>query len=99
VPQLDLARQHVANFTTNLRAFLARDLHMKSGMKFLIESFYRSITDGAPLPLSYREILLTAKIMDSIFEQLSAPRAGASTVRRIDRRAGGRLSIVEGAAR
>jgi hypothetical protein len=37
VPQLDLARQHVGNFMTNLRTFLARDLHMKSGMKFLIE--------------------------------------------------------------
>jgi hypothetical protein len=37
--------------------------------------------------------------MDSIFEQLSAPRAGESTVRRIDRRPGVKLSIVEGAAR
>jgi hypothetical protein len=39
-------------------------------MKCLIESFYRSITDGAPLPISYREILLTSRIMDTIFEQL-----------------------------
>jgi hypothetical protein len=44
---------------------------MKSGMKHLIEAFYRSITDGAPLPISYRDILLTARIMDTIFGQLS----------------------------
>jgi predicted dehydrogenase len=99
VPQLDLARQHVGNFMTNLRMFLARDLHMKSGMKVLIETFYRSIVDGTPLPLSYREILLTARIMDSIFEQLSAPRAAETAAHRIDRRTGMKLSIVEGAAR
>ena len=45
---------------------------MKSGMKYLIEEFYRSIVQGTPLPISYREILLTAKIMDDIFAQLNA---------------------------
>jgi predicted dehydrogenase len=74
VPQLDAARQHVANFATNARTFLARDFHMKSGMKFLIESFYASIAHDAPLPLTYREILLTARIMDDIFNQLNAKR-------------------------
>jgi hypothetical protein len=55
---------------------------MKAGMKYLIESFYRSITDDAPLPIPYREILLTASIMDSIFEQLTAARAASG--RRVD---------------
>jgi hypothetical protein len=41
-------------------------------MKFLIESFYQSIVEGTPLPISYREILLTARIMDEIFAQLNA---------------------------
>jgi predicted dehydrogenase len=99
VPQLQLAKQHVGNFRTNLRTFLKRDLHMKSGMKFLIESFYRSITDDAPLPLSYREILLTAVIMDSIFEQLTMGRVSDGVARRDDRRSGVTFSIVEGAAR
>jgi len=71
VPPLDLARQYLRNWTTNLRTFLGRDFHMKSGMKFLSESFYRSITEGAPLPIPYREILLTARIMDAIFIQLN----------------------------
>ncbi len=44
-----------------------RDFHMDSGMKYLIESFYRSIREDAPVPIPYREILLTAQIMDAIF--------------------------------
>jgi hypothetical protein len=43
---------------------------MSAGMYHLIESFYRSITQDAPVPISYREILLTARIMDDIFAQL-----------------------------
>src|SRR5262249_1143851 len=72
LPPLEFAGQYLKNFTTNFRSFVRRDFHMKSGMKFLIESFYPSITEGAPLPLSHREILLTAKIMDTIFAQLGA---------------------------
>ena len=72
IPPLNLAVQQVGNVGTNLRKFLANDFHMKSGMKCLIESFYRSIVDDAPLPIPYREILLTSRIMDAIFEQLNA---------------------------
>ena len=43
---------------------------MKSGMKNLIERFYRSILDDEAPPIPYREILLTARIMDSIFERM-----------------------------
>ena len=69
------ARQHLGNLATNLRTFLARDFHMKSGMKYLIESFYRSIIEDTPVPIPYREILLTARIMDAIFDQLGAGRS------------------------
>jgi hypothetical protein len=72
IPSLVMARQHLANFATNARTFLERDFHMKSGMKHLIESFYRSIDEGRPAPIPYREILLTAQIMDDIFRQLPA---------------------------
>jgi len=71
VPQVTSRASYFGNLTTNLKYFLARDFHMKSGMKYLVESFYRSITEGAEPPLSYREILFTATIMDAIFEQLS----------------------------
>jgi hypothetical protein len=39
-------------------------------MKYLIEAFYKSIIEGEPLPIPYREILLTARMMDSIFVRL-----------------------------
>jgi hypothetical protein len=67
---LALAKQYLGNVSWNARKFLANDFHMKSGMKCLIESFYLSITDGAPLPISYREILRTSRIMDAIFFQI-----------------------------
>jgi predicted dehydrogenase len=55
----------------NVRTFLARDFHMKSGMKYLAESFYRSVLEDAPLPIPYQEIIRTCRIMDSIFGQIS----------------------------
>ena len=70
VSPLTLAKQYRQNVISNIGLFLARDFHMKSGMKNLIERFYRSISeDGAP-PIPYREILLTASIMDAIFERM-----------------------------
>jgi predicted dehydrogenase len=93
VPQLNLAAQHLGNFASNLKCFLGRDFHMKSGMKYLAESFYRSITDGTELPLSYREILLTSRIMDDIFAQLAANQADGG-IRR-ERAASPRLTAVE----
>jgi predicted dehydrogenase len=74
IPPVLLAKQHLGNLVTNLRLFIGRDFHMDSGMKYLIESFYRSIREDAPVPIPYREILLTARIMDAIFEQVSAGR-------------------------
>jgi predicted dehydrogenase len=71
VPPLLFAKEYVTNCATNVRAFLGRDFHMKSGMRFLIESFYRAILGTEPLPIPYREILLTARIMDDIFGQLA----------------------------
>jgi len=69
-----LANQYLENVTANMRTFLNRDFHMKSGMKFLIESFYHSIREDAPPPIPYREIILTARIMDAIFAQLDEQR-------------------------
>ena len=75
IPPVSFATQYLGNLRTNLRTFLARDFHMKSGMKYLIESFYKSVVEGTPVPIPYREILLTAQIMDSIFRQLDVPHS------------------------
>lgn len=80
IPPVSIAKQYLANAGINLRTFLARDFHMKSGMKYLIEAFYRSIVEGTPVPIPYREILLTARIMDAIFTQLESRPAQAKTV-------------------
>jgi predicted dehydrogenase len=77
IPPISLAGQYLGNLRTNLGTFLRGDFHMKSGMKYLIESFYRSITEGKPAPIPYREILLTARIMDDIFAQINAAQAAA----------------------
>jgi predicted dehydrogenase len=71
-PPAMMAKQHLGNLVTNVRTFFARDFHMKSGMKYLIESFYRSIVEDTVVPLPYREIILTARLMDTIFDQLDA---------------------------
>ena len=65
------AKQYRKNMLANARLFLRRDFNMKSGLKRLIELFYKSISNNSPLPISYTEILLTTKIMDSIFAQVS----------------------------
>jgi len=70
VPPIRTAEQNVSNTITNVRRFLKADFHMKSGMKYLIETFYESIRRNTPPPIPYREILLTANIMDRIFSQL-----------------------------
>jgi predicted dehydrogenase len=73
VSPLMLARQQVGNVAVNARKFLGSDFHMKAGMKCLIESFYSSIEKVTPPPIPYREILLTSRIMDDIFEQINRP--------------------------
>lgn len=78
VPPVVFARQHLANLAVNVKKFLATDFHAKAGMHHLIGSFYRSITDGVPVPIPYREILLTARIMDAIFHQLDAQQVQAA---------------------
>jgi predicted dehydrogenase len=69
-PHYEYAAQYAANSIKNMYSFIRNDFHMKSGMKFLIESFHRSVIDDTPLPISYREIILTSTIMDRIFAQI-----------------------------
>jgi len=72
MPSAILARQYMANSMHNINKFLKMDFHMNSGMKYLIESFYDCITNNTPVPISYKEIMLTTNIMDKIFIQINS---------------------------
>jgi predicted dehydrogenase len=74
VPPLSFAKQYMGNASGNMLKFLRSDFHFKSGMKFLIESFYTCIREGAPVPIPYDQILRTSRIMDAIFAQTRSPR-------------------------
>jgi predicted dehydrogenase len=68
------AKQHLGNLSYNVRSFLKMQSHFDDGKFQLFKSFYQSITDNAPLPIPYREIVLTSLIMDKIFEQVNGKK-------------------------
>jgi predicted dehydrogenase len=68
-PLMD-AKAYAANSIRNITRFIGRKHYFEYGRRYLIEQFYRSISDGTLLPVSHREISLIAKIMDKIFKQL-----------------------------
>jgi len=59
--------------------FLRRRLYQDFGMKEQIERFDNSIRTGSAPPIPYREIILTARIMDEIFAQIYPTRRAART--------------------
>lgn len=71
VPPVDHAREYLRNSRRNIGRFLRSQFHDDSGLKSLTEAFYLAVLEEAPLPISYREILLTSRIMDGIFTQLN----------------------------
>jgi len=70
IPPLKNAREHLRNARVNVTNFLKRRLYQDFGMKELSERFYNSIREGGEPPIPYREIILTAQIMDEIFKQI-----------------------------
>lgn len=70
IPPVTIAGQYIGNMKKNIGLFLRNDFHMKCGMFYLIDSFYKAIRGEGTLPISYREILTTARIMDGIFAQV-----------------------------
>jgi predicted dehydrogenase len=69
IPPLKYAREYLRNARVNVSNFVRRRLYQDFGMTELIRRFYDSIHLG-PVPIPYREILLTARIMDEIFAQI-----------------------------
>ena len=76
VPPIGFARQYLGNLAGNIRKFLRNDFHLpnEAGLLTLISAFYKSVEEGAALPIPYREILLTSRIMDAAFEHITAAK-------------------------
>jgi hypothetical protein len=78
VPPFELSRQYLSNGLLNINRFRKSELHWNTGLKTLIGSFYRSITKGEPLPIEYREILWTSRVMEAIFSRMRDVAEGNS---------------------
>ena len=74
IPPLRNASEHFGNTRRNIANFLRRRLYQDFGMKELIERFYDSVRLGDEPPISYSEIISTARIMDEIFAQIYPSR-------------------------
>jgi len=58
----------------NVGQFLRSEFDYFTGLRHLLGRFYASITEDAPLPISYRDMLRVSAMMDEIFRQV--PQAG-----------------------
>jgi len=77
IPPLKNAREYFRNLGLNVTNFIRQRLYQDFGMTELIRRFYDSIRLDTPVPIPYREILLTARIMDEIFAQIYPARGRA----------------------
>ena len=67
VPPIIAAREHLASGWRNFVGILRQDIYQDSGMTALVDRFHAAIASGGPPPIPYREVLLTARIMDAVF--------------------------------
>jgi predicted dehydrogenase len=80
VPPLEAARQNLRNAGLNVLNFTRRRLYQDFGMTELIGRFVDTIRTRSEPPIAYREIILTARIMDQIFGQVYPERPQAIVV-------------------
>ena len=70
IPPLNDAKEYLRNAAASATNFVRKRLYQDFGMKELTERFYRSIEGEIAVPIPYREIILVARLMDRIFEQI-----------------------------
>jgi len=70
IPPLNDAREYFRNAAASASNFVRKRLYQDFGMQELIERFYRSIQGEIAVPIPHREIILVARLMDRIFEQV-----------------------------
>jgi len=79
IPPVSNSCQFLAAGLRNMRLFLLRRFHADAGLFNLFTAFYRSVAENAPLPIPYRDIVLTTQIMDQAFAQIAEPMGRART--------------------
>lgn len=72
LPHRRLASQYRRRAWRNLWEILRWRYYQDSGMTELIRRFHHACKDGKEPPIPYREILLVARLMDSIFDGVQA---------------------------
>lgn len=74
IPPLIDAKKYISNSFRNMINFIRREHYFEYGRRYLIKLFYESVAEQKPLPIPYHEILLTTRIMDTIFDQLNTSK-------------------------
>ena len=71
--------QYFRSLARNGWEFLKGDFHLPpdTGLARLMNQFYSAISGESPLPLRYRDIILTSRIMDEVFAQVLCNRKKA----------------------
>ncbi|WP_160115178.1 Gfo/Idh/MocA family protein [Bryocella elongata] len=69
-PPFQQAMQYLRQGRKNVRAFRQHRFHFFAGMTELLTQYYAAIRSGGPLPISYAEMLSTARIMDEVNAQV-----------------------------
>lgn len=64
------ARQYARAGFGNLWRFAKSDFHFFAGLNSLLRLFYRSVSEGAPLPIPYRDILRVSWLIDEVIARL-----------------------------
>jgi hypothetical protein len=82
VPAFEGAAQLLRAGTKNLGRFAGSRFHFFAGLGDLISRYYDSIETDAPLPISTRDILRVARMMDEIFDQLGQHRSARAEATR-----------------
>jgi predicted dehydrogenase len=73
VPPFTQARRYLGQGWRNALRFARSDFHYFAGLSTLLRSFYGSILDGGPSPISDRDMLRTSLLMEQVLDQV-APR-------------------------
>ncbi len=72
MPPFKSARQYTGAGLGNVWRFARSDFHFFAGLNRLLRLFYASAIDGAPLPISYRDILRVSWLIEEVIAQLRA---------------------------